>query len=284
MKFRKAIFNLNVDDLHPEQGFSKEQDEGNFRYINKLREEFPKLKVTLFVTPNWKYIPPRLYNRYVNYFRTKNKFLKYFLGREWNGEPFLLDKHPDWCRWIRRKIGKNFEIGVHGLTHSSGVDRSEFNNLSIDEAKVKIMEAEKIFIRNKIPFKKIFRGPGIDVNSNLVIALSELGYKAANTIDFWTPIGENNYSEKGWRCNILYPTYLSNVLNVPANCDAKFTDLERVKEIINYNGLMSFNSHICGKYFRSPIHNALSEEVYQNLRNIIKEIYNEVTFRFLSEF
>ena len=56
-KYTKYL-NINIDDVHPESGnyladCGGDMEKGVFKYILKLIEEFPRIKVTLFVTPNW---------------------------------------------------------------------------------------------------------------------------------------------------------------------------------------------------------------------------------------
>ncbi len=102
---KEILLNLNFDDFHTqtdEEGdFGGDLENGNFRYIKALWDEFPGLKITLFTTPNWIDRP----YQYHHYFYHIRKLLGIRpVVPHHNGEPFRIDKHPEWCKQVRQWI------------------------------------------------------------------------------------------------------------------------------------------------------------------------------------
>lgn len=273
----KACFNLNIDDVHP--GGSKDygdcggdMDEGVFRYLNLLVDEFPELKITLFTTPDWGYkqSPGRIRRRF--------DFLLGSRVKVWEKEKFLLTNHPEWCKWLRGKVKtRNFEVAVHGLYHyqTKYPYGAEFTNLNYEECVKRIERAEEIFKQAKIPFVKIFRPPGWGMNENLLEALSELEYAIAGSADHKTKITENAVSsETGLRASIIHPQKVKGckLVNIPQNWDPTRNDFERAKKIIQLDGLVSAKVHVCRNYGKEIVHNGLNEKVYEKLKGLLAEI------------
>jgi len=137
MSVSKKIINLvpEFDDFH------WRKPENCLDYIEKIIEEIPDVKISLFC-------PPRL-----------------------GGLGLSLD--PDWCKRVRELINSNYIVlGVHGLEHT----QEEFGSLTKEQALKKLTQAEEEFAKAELPFVKCFRGPHWGLNIQSILALIEKGY------------------------------------------------------------------------------------------------------------
>ena len=267
-------FNLNLDDIHPETseyladcGGDKEQ--GVFKYLFQLIKDYPAIQITLFTTPNW-------INKSKAGFVSRNikRILGKASGKTWQGEPFHLTKHPEWCAWLNEQ--KNFEIAVHGYTHYAPTRSyaQEFKDISYEEAKEKLQLAEKTFHDSRLTFIKGFRPPGWGVSEGLFRALKELNYS------FISVDGPSaNISE-------LHPTKLSKykgLVNVPQNWDiATGTIGDAVKLIEQGIRFISAKGHIAQCYGADYIENGLTEKNYENVKALLRYLSVHYDLRFIS--
>jgi len=265
--FAPYILNLNFDDVHPETSndiadCGGDMEKGVFKYILSLLDEFPKLKITLFVVPNWIDKPndPFLF-----------KHIKKLLGlrytNQWYGEPFRLDKHEDWCEWLNSFVEKGkIEICVHGLYHHRDSDphSAEFKDLSYEECKRRILLAEKIFKNAGLKYSKIFRPPGWGISEGLFKALKDLKYSIS--LD---PIACGISINKLPRYSV---SIYKNLINIPQNWDIKKGKIEEAIKILEKYKFLSAKGHIQDRYGRDVVGNGLTKESYKNIRNLLIKI------------
>lgn len=131
---------FDLDDLSPRNT--------QLSLLEELKEHFPKFKVTMFMVP-WEIRlgePTPI---------TDERF-----------KPFCdaLIKGSDWI-----------EVAVHGLTHAP----EEFKTLGYEEAKKRIMVAEKMIINRGIPYTKLFKAPYWLLTKGGKEAAEELGFTVA---------------------------------------------------------------------------------------------------------
>jgi len=272
MKVKNSIL-IDIDDVHPETSSmgtdcSGDMDQGVFKYLNKLVDEFPEIKITLFVVPDWLYKPQLL----------PFKVLPIYL-KKWNHE-FQIDKHKEWCNWLREKVksGK-FEVGVHGLHHFQGKRpfSAEFQNLSYGECEKRISQAEKLLEKCDIPFVKAFRPPGWIGSKFLMSVLQKRKYLVTGSVGTQDEISDDSTtSGPGLKTNLLYLEKLNGIYNVPVNCDIKKSNFERIEQIIRLNGLVVLHGHIENDYHGEKIYNGVDKESYDNLKNILKLIFDKI--------
>lgn len=127
---------LEFDDFSPKNS--------NFGLLEELKEHYPNFKVTMFTTP-WEI--------------------------RWGDQsPITLPEYGPWveavkkCDWI--------EIAIHGMTHAP----MEFAEVSYDEAKKRVMIAEKMFQNRGIKYTKIFKAPFWALSINGEKAIKDLGF------------------------------------------------------------------------------------------------------------
>lgn len=148
--------------------------------LEKLHSRFD-MKFTMFTVANWTDLP---------HTTDMLALRKAGLNFEFENNPFLLTKHPNWCKKIRKMIDKEIiEIAMHGLTHhntkAEGGHNQEFISLSYSEALQNISTAEYILNECNIPFIKMFRPPGFGFNKNTLYALISRSYNSIAPFPSW---------------------------------------------------------------------------------------------------
>ena len=123
--------------------------------VLKLKEHYPKLKFTFFMTP----IPGILL--------------------EQQSTP---EKYKEWAKHLKKDW---IEICPHGLTHQGQEFLYRLNNrnkpviLDYETAKIYIKAAEKTFAQLDLPFKKIWKSPHWATSPGAYDAIKDMGYTIA---------------------------------------------------------------------------------------------------------
>ncbi len=255
-----VLFNLSIDDVHPESsafisdcGGDKEQ--GKFRFLLDLLEEFPNMKITLFVTPDWTDKP----NDY-GLKRLIKKVLKLKYTNKWEDSPFRLDKHPEWCNWLGSYVDKGvFELGIHGYNHHNingvAVNHSmEFIGLSYSECVRRVRLSEEIFRNAGLRFSKVFRPPGWGTTYDLLKALRKLGYSLS------------------CKSMNLTPEVVQDIVNIPPNWDIGEDSIEKGIEIADKYGVITAYGHITDSYGREYLSNGLNDVNTLRIRTLLRAL------------
>lgn len=214
---------ISVDDICPNPRYGTPE---NIILLERLAQRHKNLKITLFVVPNMK------------------QNLKLGFARN----PYRLDKHKNWCKWINEK--KCFELAIHGYTHSSRhkfLKAAEFNHLNPKKAEDKLFKAESILNKSGLNFVKGFRQPGWIAPSYLINLLERRGYIfIAGSMDVKTPISKNAVcNESGYKgLPLIHPKRVGRIVHIPSNIGLDRLNLQRAREIVNLNGLVSIKAHI----------------------------------------
>jgi len=263
--------NINLDDIHPEGSrhiadCGGDMEKGVFGYVVRLIDEFPKLKFTLFVTPNWIYKPGNI---------APIRWLKKLVGLQdyniWTEEPFRLDKNKEWCEWLNEFVKKgNIEIAIHGLYHYNICypHSAEFRDLPYEECKRRLIMAEEIFKKAQLSYTKGFRPPGWGISEGLFKALKELNYLYVSLDPSACGISDKDLPR--YRISIY-----KGLVNIPQNWDIKKGAVDEAIEILKKYRFLSAKGHIQDKYGQDYIGNGLTEESYENIRNLLLEIEKE---------
>ena len=161
----KNKVNISIDDISPHPRSSLEVA----RNCNKILEQFPNAKFTLFVP--------------TAYWRTVRRSVA-------TQQPLFLSQHMDFCNLLRELPSNTYEIGYHG--HHHGIpgknDNDEFREINYEQAKnlfyAMFDEAEKANLLDV--FKPIFRPPAWRMNPDVfraskdvsieILALTEVDY------------------------------------------------------------------------------------------------------------
>jgi len=162
---KKINLILDIDDCNPSKGWGLEMDNSEFKYLNLLFNEFPNLKVTMFVPANFKNVADLRLNR-------------------------------KWVEWLK---SKPIEICGHGVTHynqGNKDDCREFIGISDNEIKFKLKECKKIFQESGIDVKG-FRVPGWDCTQDFYeIVPNYFEYLAEHRVGSDVKVYENSSGNK----------------------------------------------------------------------------------------
>ncbi len=243
-------FFLDFDDLHPEKAFGFEED---LFYFFKLKEEFPKLKATFYLTPNW------VYKSQSKIRKGLSKFLGFHKANQWKGEPFRLDKHLDWIDWVNECISNNlFEVGVHGFYHL-GLKHpfpDEFTFLNEKQTEERINSSLDLFEKVGLNYKKVFHPPGWGWNKYLEDVLKSNGFKVVSIK------GETR-----------------KLKNLKINADVKKTSYEQIKNVEKY---VVFHGYVENYCYDEKTGNGIDEKTYLNLKQVLSN--EKFKFKYHSEF
>ena len=175
---------LDIDDLNPTKLWGEKMDESNYRYIHMLKDEFLKLKTTIFVPANF-----------------ENKA--------------DLRLKTEWTDWLKRL--KDVEIASHGCTHMNQTNKKdgrEFFNSTPWETEFKLKESKKIFNEVGINVKGIKAG-GWDIDNYFYnIASKYYNYIADHFIGFEPQKVKEGFYSVPYTYSIddIGPKYYNNML------------------------------------------------------------------------
>ena len=281
---------FGIDDIHPESeadgcDCSGNMENGVFRYILRLVDEFPELKITLFITPNWIYKPqPKVSKALSKFFKINAPTMK------WEDDKFKLNRYNDWCNWLRNLVKTgNFEVAVHGLHHFQPQYpySAEFKNLDYENSINRIAMAEEILYRARIPFVKVFRPPGWGMSDGLLQALKEERYVLAASSGTQVDLNKETVCNSGISgVSLLKPEKYNDLMNIPANLDISHGEKDRAAKLIKLDGHVILHGHIAYVYHGEANPNGIDEHSYLNIREIIKFVkqnYPQTSFVKFSE-
>ena len=137
---------LDFDDMGPLNH--------RFDLFNMLRDRYPNIKVTMFTIPWDIRLNPN--------------------GME---TPITDKEHAPWCATVRQAIKDGWmEVMIHGLTHAP----REFEKLTYQEAKNRVLVAQKMFMNVKIPYQYYFKAPQWLISDDARKAITDLGFKVVD--------------------------------------------------------------------------------------------------------
>lgn len=294
----KAAFNINLDDIHPERNIDGidcggDLEKGVFKFIVNMLQVHPYVKITFFVTPNWifkEYVLAKFYQKMFRKPVSKwspilcniSGILGKVLVKKWENGMFRLDleRHDKFATWMRDGIYCGWlEVANHGLYHFQETFpyKAEFAHLDYNECKHRLIEANKIFVKAKIPCSKGMRAPSYAYTENLCRALDGLGYVYfANSADYKTSPSENaKCSGLGLKnLSLIFPDVYRpyNFLALPANYAMGTSAPSRAFKIISSGGLVSLKGHIEDEYGGSSIASALTRDNYNKTIKLLRKI------------
>ena len=241
---------FSIDDTHPAtsiDGYEAGGDlgKGHLGNLEWLLRRHKDLKVTLFLTANWREtsaFPTRKIVAKIPYIKDR-----LYLAKRWPKDKMKMDRHPEFVRYI--KSLPRTELAYHGLNHCHKGPNIpvEFQNQSSDEIIRIIQEITKTFDKAGLVYVKGLCPPGWNAPQSLIDALTELNFDfIASARDLNTPISSNartNMSGLKGK-SLIYPEMLnSKLVHFSTNFQAT-SHLERAYEILDMNGLLKVKAHI----------------------------------------
>ena len=233
---------FTVDDVHP--AAERNADDGVLDRLQALFERHPRLKATLFVTPDWRpaqLVQTRLLGR-----------VPLISGRVYHvalhPQGLLrLDRHPTFVDRLRRL--PRTELAPHGLHHvHRGPNLAvEFQEQSYSECLRAVRRSLEIFEAAGLAVVQGFSPPGWNLPPPLLAALEALGFKYVTAArDIQTPIRRDaTNAMSGLReVSLIRPEPIGSgrIIHLPVNFQA--TSLrERAFQLIDCGGLLSIKAH-----------------------------------------
>jgi hypothetical protein len=233
---------LSVDDVHPTADCGAEHVV--LDRLGALLERHPRLKITLFVTPDWRpaqLVRSRLLAR-----------LPFVSERVYHvdlhPEGLLrIDRHPKLAARLRSL--PRTEIALHGLHHVHRGPRLavEFQNQTHAECLGAVRRALQIFESAGVPVAKGFCPPGWNLPPPLLGALEDLEFDyVASARDIRTRISAcaTNAMSGLTGVSIVRPELIGRgrIAQVPVNFQAT-SPRERAFQIIDAGGVLSIKAH-----------------------------------------
>jgi uncharacterized protein DUF2334 len=271
----RAALCLSIDDIHPAKSSDYYEAGGDLSKgvlgrVEWLLARHPRLRVTLFVTADWREISPvptRKLLASIPYLRDR-----LFLAKRWPQGTMRLDRHPQFVAYLKQL--PRTEIGFHGLYHcSTGKEIPvEFQHQDTTAIKDMLAQMVGIFQQAGLPFVPGMCPPGWNAPLPLLHALADTGMTfVASARDIFTPIARtavtNMSGLKG--VSLIYPERVldGRLIHLPANFNPTRT-FERATAILDCAGLLSIKAHAVKQVMGFTAYDGL-DEIYANYLDLL---------------
>jgi predicted deacetylase len=261
---KKAAVCFSIDDVHPAgsaDAFDAGGDlgRGALGRVERLLERHPQLRLTLFVTPDW---------RRMDLVRTRRWLTRIPLLRErihWaplapRGR-FRIDRFPDFVKYLNAL--PRTDCAVHGLHHAHPGPKlaMEFQQQSRRKCRALVQEARRIFVAAGLRHVPGFAAPAWNAPPTLCAALSDADFRfVASARDLDTPVrdGARTAGSGLHGASLIQPTWVARastrepadaraavrgLVHFATNFQATST-LERARAIIEAGGLLFIKAHV----------------------------------------
>lgn len=261
---KRAAVCFNIDDIHPASSRDEfdaggDLDRGALGRVARLLERNPCLRVTLFVTPDWRLqrlVPTRSWLTRIPLLRDR-----IYWARPTRRGHFRVDRYPQFVSYLNAL--PRTECAVHGLHHAHVGPRLavEFQEQSRQRCRAMIEEARRIFAAAGLRYVQGFAPPAWNTPPALCEALGDADFLFVTSArDLDTPVsGEARTAGSGLRgVSLIHPTSIRclagaasgsrttgapGVVHFTTNFQAT-SSIERARAIIESGGLLFIKAHI----------------------------------------
>ena len=272
---KRAAVCFTIDDVHPGKSSDAYEaggdlERGALGHVAWLLERHPQLRVTLFVTADWRETSPAVTRSFASRFPVIRDSI--FLAKTLPPGTMRLDRHPQFVAYL--KSLPRTDVALHGLYHIQKGPRvaAEFAGRERAECATMLAEAIAIFREAKLPHSAGMCPPSWDLSEDLARAMIENGLTfVASARDIRTPVSRDAMNTmSGLRgVSLIYPERIEQgkLVHFTTNFQAT-SPLDRAIEIVELNGLLAIKAHIvknaCG-------HIALDgmDELYRNYLDLV---------------
>ncbi|MSR77595.1 MAG: DUF2334 domain-containing protein [Candidatus Omnitrophica bacterium] len=252
---KKAAVIFSIDDCHPaassdgyEAGGDKEK--GALGNLERLLEEHPQLRCTLFITADWReksVVPTRLFLSKISYLKNRMTLVE-----RWPKGKMRLDRHPDFLAYLKKL--PRLELASHGLEHVGRGPEvvKEFLRLDASECRKRLSEIEKIYMDSGLIRPKGFAPPGWALTPLLLKELEQSGYSyvcCARDLKTSFDLSAVTAGSGIQGVSLFIPGYFegSSVIHISSNWSVN-SEIARADQIIQGGGVLSVKAHMT-KYF-----------------------------------
>ena len=236
---KRAALCFSIDDIHPGKSSDAYEaggdlGQGVLKHVLWLLRRHRQLRVTLFVTADWREIAPFPTRRILA--RVPCLRDRLFLARILPEGTMRLDRHGEFARFLRDM--PRTEIGLHGLYHvHKGPNLlAEFQDESVEECRQTLQKAMDLFRRAGLDFVPGICPPAWNAPPALLEAMAtlELGF-VASARDVRTPVSPKaRAAMSGMRgVSLLYPQLVQGgrLVHLTSNFAAN-NPIDRAMEIL----------------------------------------------------
>jgi hypothetical protein len=246
----KGAVCFTVDDVHPGKSSDTYEAGGDLgrgvlRHLEWLLDHHPRLRVTLFVTADWREISPSPTHSIL----AKIPWLRdrIYLAEVLPRGTMRLGRHPEFVTYL--KSLPRTDCALHGLYHvNKGSSLTEeFKWKSREKCEFRLQEAIEIWNEAGLPHSPGMCPPAWGLSDELAEAMIAAGLKfVASGRDIRTPIAPGAMNSMSGRkgVSLLYPEEIMNgrLLHFCTNFQAT-SPIERAHQIIELNGLIAIKAH-----------------------------------------
>jgi hypothetical protein len=246
---KSAAVVMSVDDVFPGTSQSAYESGGDLEKgalgrLLWLLDRHPKLKLTLFVTPDWRRISPIAHRfwRHVPWIR-EQMYLASVLPKG----TMDLRHHPKFVAFLNTM--PRTEVAMHGLHHiNQGPSVSvEFKNRDRDACAVMLAEAIRIFDESGLRYVRGLQPPGWDCSLALQQACRDVGIDwLASARDIQMPVSKSAKTAMSGLngVSMLFPERIApDLMHISTNFQATSV-AERAFDILDAGGVLSIKAHI----------------------------------------
>lgn len=247
---KRAAVCFSVDDVHPSTSADAYEAGGDLSggalgHIERLLDRHALLKVTLFVTPDWRPMQLVSSRRIASLPLLGERVFHIDLHSKGR---FRLDRHPGFVRFLNDL--PRTDVAPHGLHHvHRGPNLAvEFQNQSFECCIQKIRKSLSIFSAAGLDHVMGFSPPGWNLPPALQQALDDLEFRfVVSARDIRTTIAPAaKASMSGLRgAPLVLPQTIGRrgLVHFPVNFQAT-SDIARAEQIIACNGVLSIKAHV----------------------------------------
>lgn len=255
---------FGVDDVHPATSRDEfeaggDLERGALGRIERLLDRHPQLRVTLFVTPDWRLrhlVPTRKWLTRIPRIRDRVHWAPIRAAGH-----FRVDRFPAFVAYLNGM--RRTEIAVHGLTHTHRGARMavEFQQQNRRECSELLQAATGIFDAAGLRHAFGFQPPAWNAPPALCEALCDTGFRflcSARDVRTAVGVGARTAMSGLMGASLIAPTWIMlpstdpetgrhpqerALVHITTNFQATST-IERAFEIIDAGGLLSIKAHI----------------------------------------
>jgi hypothetical protein len=255
---KRGAICFTIDDLHPGKSTDAYEAGGDLGrgalgHVQWLLERHPHLRVTLFITADWRQLSP-------------------FVAHTLPAGTMRLDRHPAFIAYLKTLPRTDFAL--HGMHHVGERERiaEEFAGKDAAECLRIIEQAQQVFRNAGLPFSKGMCPPAWELSDDLARAMLDASLSfVASARDIRSPIGPDSVTAMSGRHGVplIYPAYLPglNLLHFTTNFQAT-SPFDRAAAIVESGGLLAVKAHIV-KYAFGHVALDGMDELYRNYLDLI---------------
>ena len=247
--YRGAVC-LSIDDVTPARSSDDYEMGGDLLdgvlgQLEWLFERHPRLRATLFVTPDWRERSPVPTRRTLAAVPLVRDHVHLTPPRR--RASLRIDRHPAFAKHLREHT--RYEVAVHGLTHLARGRRPpmEFERSGRRRARRRLARARSLFAAAAIPTVPGSAPPGWALPDAVAQGAADAGLLwVAAARDLRTPICANARTAMSGPhgLSLLHPQPIAGgrLIHLPVNFQATSED-ERAYAVVDHGGLLSIKAH-----------------------------------------